>query len=229
MKLPLTKRFACRAPGWAAQRSAGISSCNAAGKKGLFFEKEKKKLWLWRRVDRALQRATMRFAFPGRAVIRCSSILAALALPCLAAAQDHGDLRAIRAIPQIYAEAWGRGDAATITGLMADNVDIVTASATLLHGRDAFKSSYLALRAGRLKDAALTPVQLRLRFLSPTLCLVTWTWRLQADRNDTVPPRTGLTTMLIDKSAGTWRIQLAQDTQSPPGQIAEIPSEIRKP
>jgi uncharacterized protein (TIGR02246 family) len=162
-------------------------------------------------------------------ILRTIAAIAAAAPLSTAHAQDYNDGRAVHQIPQIYAEAWGRGDATTLATLMADDVDVVTASAVLLHGRDAVKSSYSALFANGHRPYNLTPLRLRTRFLSPTFCVLSWTWSLQGDGRDTPPPRTGLTTMLVEKRAGAWRIQVAQDTPAPPGQSPDMPSQARKP
>jgi hypothetical protein len=57
---------------------------------------------------------------------------------------------------------------------------------------------------------------------------LTWTWSLQGGGRDAGTARTGLTTMLVEKRAGAWRIQVAQDTPAPAGQSAEMPSQARK-
>jgi uncharacterized protein (TIGR02246 family) len=160
--------------------------------------------------------------------IRIPSPFVAIGLltwPLVAQAQSAADVSAVRAIPQAFADAWGKGDAHQLSNLMSADVDFVTVGATWLHGRSDFETYHGRLLGGRFKGSVNTPLAVKERCLNGELCLLHWSWRLEGDRNadgSARPPRVGLMTMVVEKRAGAWTVVSAQNTNALPGRSPEM-------
>lgn len=158
-------------------------------------------------------------------------IVFAIGNPAQAQAQTSQDEKAVRDLPQAFANAWAKHDGHELAKIMAEDVDFVTVAATWLSGRADFEKYHTRLLNGQFKEAVLTPLETTVRFIRPDLALVHWSWRVQGDKNadgSARPPRSGLMTMLAAKRKEVWLVVAAQNTNSGPAS-PELLQDIKSP
>jgi uncharacterized protein (TIGR02246 family) len=139
--------------------------------------------------------------------------------------QTGPDEEAVRRLPQTFADAWAKHDGHELAKMMADDVDFVTVGATWLHGRADFEKYHARLLSGRFKESSITPLQTAVRFLSPDIAVVHWSWSMTGDKNPDGTARKrryGLMTMVAAKRNGTWLVVVSQNDNSFPGAPPEM-------
>jgi uncharacterized protein (TIGR02246 family) len=130
-------------------------------------------------------------------------------------AQTKTDEAAIRNIPRAFAAAWAKHDGHQLAQIMSDDVDFVNVGADWLHSRTDFERFHTRLLSGRFKNSTLTPLEVRVRFLSPNQAVLHWNWKVENDLNQDLTvrkPRFGLFTMIVEKRSGQWLVIVAQNT-----------------
>jgi uncharacterized protein (TIGR02246 family) len=139
--------------------------------------------------------------------------------------QTKPDEEAVRKLPQAFADAWAKHDGHQLAKMMADDVDFVTVGATWLHGRPDFEKYHVRLLSGRFKESSITPLQTAVRFLSPDIAVVRWSWTLAGDKNPDGTARKrryGMMTMVAARRKGTWLVVVSQNDNSFPGMPPEM-------
>ncbi len=123
----------------------------------------------------------------------------------------------LRKIPQEFVDGWNARDAASLGGLMADDVDFVEVGAVWLHGRSDFAAFHQRMMTGRLRDTQMKLLGTRVIFVTPDIAEVHWAWEMQGDRdtdNTLRPPRRGLMLMVVKRGPSGWLVQSAQNTSA---------------
>jgi uncharacterized protein (TIGR02246 family) len=146
-------------------------------------------------------------------------------------AHAQTDEEVVRKLPQAFCDAWAKHDGHQLATIMADDVDFVTVGAHWFHGRGDFEKYHSRLLSGRFKEAALTLLETKGRFLKPDMAVVHWSWTLDGDKNFDGTPRQrrfGLMTMVAQKRSGAWQVVVAQNTNAMPGTPPEI-QDIKTP
>jgi uncharacterized protein (TIGR02246 family) len=139
--------------------------------------------------------------------------------------QAGPDGEAVRKLPQAFADAWAKHDGHELAKMMADDVDFVTVGATWLHGRPDFEKYLVRLISGRCKESSITPLQTAVRFLSPDIAVVHWSWTLTGDKNPDGTARKrryGLMTIVAAKRNSAWLVVASQNDNSFPGVPPEM-------
>jgi uncharacterized protein (TIGR02246 family) len=156
-------------------------------------------------------------------------VLAGMAVLAFASAtadaQNNKDLEALQKLPQLHCDAWNNRDARALANLFAEDGDFVTVATVYLHGRKDYETFHARLLQGRFKDSKFEPVHTTVRFLRPDLAVIHWSWKMTGDKNfdgTERSPRFGMMTILAEKRAGTWQIEVAQNTNSLLGTPPEL-------
>jgi uncharacterized protein (TIGR02246 family) len=139
--------------------------------------------------------------------------------------QSKEDLAALQQLPQLHCDAWNSCDAHALANLFAEDGDFVTVATVYLHGRKDYETFHARLLQGRFKDSRFEPVHTTVRFLRPDLAVIHWSWKMTGDKNydaSARPARFGMMTILAEKRAGNWQIEVAQNTNS----LLGIPPEL---
>jgi len=142
-----------------------------------------------------------------------------------ALAQSKADEEAVGRLPQEFCDAWAKHDGHALAKIMAEDVDFVTVATTYLHGRADFETFHVRLLSGRFKDSTITILKTTTRFLRPDMAVVHWSWKIEGDKNpDGTPrqPRYGMMTLVAEKKAGNWLVEVGQNTNA----ILGVPPEL---
>jgi len=142
-----------------------------------------------------------------------------------ALAQSKADEEAVGRLPQEFCDAWAKHDGHALAKIMAEDVDFVTVATTYLHGRADFETFHVRLLSGRFKDSTITILKTTTRFLRPDMAVVHWSWKIEGDKNpDGTPrqPRYGMMTLVAEKKAGNWLVEVGQNTNA----ILGVPHEL---
>jgi uncharacterized protein (TIGR02246 family) len=157
------------------------------------------------------------------------NVAVGLALVALASAtvraQSKDDMEALQKLPQLHCDAWNKGDAHALANLFAEDGDFVTVATVYLHGRKDYEEFHARLLNGRFKESKFTPIHTTVRFLNPDLAVIHWSWKMTGDKNydgTPRPPRFGMMTIIAKKQAGSWQIEVAQNTNSLLGTPPEL-------
>lgn len=155
----------------------------------------------------------------------CATLFFLLASGPNALAQSKADEEAVGKLPQEFRDAFNRHDGHELAKIMAEDVDFVTVATTYLHGRSDFETFHVRLLSGRFKDSTITIIKITTRFLRPDIAVVHWSWKIEGDRNpDGTPrqPRYGMMTLVAEKKAGNWLVEVGQNTNA----ILGVPPEL---
>jgi uncharacterized protein (TIGR02246 family) len=150
--------------------------------------------------------------------MRCPLVL--LAATLAVSAQTEPDERAVHKLPESFAAAMTKHDGHELAKIMASDVDFVTVGAMWLHGRSDFETYHVRLLSGRFSEVAMTPLEIRVRFLHPDVAVVHWSWSIrggQEHRWHKAPARYGMMTMVAEKRNGAWLVVAAQNDNAIPG------------
>jgi uncharacterized protein (TIGR02246 family) len=132
-----------------------------------------------------------------------------------AAAQNPSkDERAIRAVAARWQQDWNRHDYKALGDLLAVDGDYITDAGVWLRGRQEFVDWH-AKHPQMYRDSSWTNNELTLRFLQPEIAILHLTWGVKGDldaKGAPLPGRPGISTWLLVKISGHWKIRSAQDT-----------------
>ena len=150
---------------------------------------------------------------------RVAVALVAAVIAAPVEAQNPADEAALRNLPVAFVAAWAARDATALGAIMTDDVDFVNVAAMHVKGRPDLVKLHAGLFAGRFKNSTNTLVDSSVRFLRPDIALVHWHWKLTGDLGADGTPRpfrSGLMTLVAEKTAGKWLIAATQNTDAMP-------------
>jgi uncharacterized protein (TIGR02246 family) len=140
-------------------------------------------------------------------------------------AQTKADEAMVRNIPYAFTAAWAKHDGHALANIMAGDVDFVNVGGDWLHGRADFELYHTRLLSGPFKQSLLKVLEIRVSFLRPDLAVLHWTWSIKGDGLEdpvTHEPRKGIFTMIAEKKAGDWLVEVAQNTDEIRGVNPEL-------
>jgi uncharacterized protein (TIGR02246 family) len=146
-------------------------------------------------------------------------------------AKTSADEEAVRRLPQTFCDAWAKHDGHELAKMMADDADFVTVATVYLHGRADIEKFHARLLSGRFKDSNIRPLETTARFLRSDMAVVHWSWKMEGDKNfngTPRPPRFGMMTMVAEKRAGAWLVDVVQNTNALLGTPPEL-QDIKTP
>lgn len=142
----------------------------------------------------------------------------AIILAGSAFAQTSEDQAAVQELPQQFNRAFNNHDAQQLAQLMKEDVDFVNVGLTWIQRREDFEKYHARLFASRFGSITQKILGTHVRFIRPDVAVVRFGWTVQGDTNpDGTPraPRSGLMTLVAEKSGGNWLIAAAQNINSP--------------
>jgi len=137
--------------------------------------------------------------------MRVTTMAAVLAAPALIAAAPQDQRAAVMAAMEASAAGWNRGSLDTFMAIYADDATFVTEAGEIARGRAAIAAAYApTFRNGANTRGRLSFEPLAYRQLSPGHAVLTARWTLTPASVGKV--ETGLTTVVLARQAGGWRI-----------------------
>jgi uncharacterized protein (TIGR02246 family) len=121
----------------------------------------------------------------------------------------------IRAIEDRFNSAWNRHNAADMVESLAEDAQFVTVNGVWVNSRSAFGNLVERLHKGPFKDSSRETMELQIRFLAPSIAIVHSRFRISGDVNDegqTIPPREGISTRVVQKHKGRWQTVAVHNT-----------------
>ena len=142
----------------------------------------------------------------------------ALAFAVPAAADTTRDTAKVRAVVVRQAETWNRHDAKAYAALFTPGADVVNVVGWWWKGRTELEQKLGAAHARMFRDSTLTIADVHVRFLTPQLAVAHARWTMTgATPPPGLPePRAGIQTLLLQKRAGQWLIDVFQNTEAIP-------------
>lgn len=134
------------------------------------------------------------------------------------AQNPHKDEKAIREVAAHWQQEWNRHDFKALGNLLAPDADYVTDTGVWLRGRDEFVDWHATQHPEMYRNSQWMNNEVTLRFLQPEVAIVHLTWGRQGDldaHGALRHGRSGISTWLLVKVGGGWRIRAAQDTSAP--------------
>jgi uncharacterized protein (TIGR02246 family) len=128
---------------------------------------------------------------------------------------DPQDEAAVKAVVDRFVQAWNEHDMRAFAGLFTDDAAFVNAIGLRWRGRAQIEEAQTRNHATIFKESRLDNVQMEQRLLKPDIAVVHATWDLVGQRRrdgQTVPPRTGVITMILTKNGTAWPIAVFQNT-----------------
>ena len=124
----------------------------------------------------------------------------------------NGDEQVIRTIVGDFAKSWNTPGMPRFEDLFTQDADFVVISGKWFKGRDAIVSYHKGLLANFYKGSRLSPENVLVRFLSPTVAVAHVDWKSSYTENGKQEEQTALMTLMLTKADGTWKIAAAHNT-----------------
>lgn len=137
---------------------------------------------------------------------------------CSALADTTEDSVAIRALATRQADAWNQHDAKAYAALFTADCDVVNVVGAWWNGRTEVERKLTPAYGTVFKDSTLTFTDVQVRFLTPQLAVAHMRWTMSgATPPPGFPPiKQGIQTLLVQKQAHEWSIEVFQNTNSIP-------------
>jgi uncharacterized protein (TIGR02246 family) len=132
-----------------------------------------------------------------------------------AAQNPSKEERAIRSVVARWQQDWNRHDFAAVGDLLAVDADYVTDAGVWLRGRQQFIDWHAKQHSAMYRNSSWTNNEATFRFLQPEIAILHLTWGRQGDldaKGALRPGRPGISTWLLVKISGHWKIRTAQNT-----------------
>jgi uncharacterized protein (TIGR02246 family) len=127
--------------------------------------------------------------------------------------------REVEQIARLYESFWNRHDIDAIARLFAEDADFVNAAGDWWRSRKAIKEILQASHASDLKNSRLTFQESTVHMLGLSTAVMRSIWTLIGQLGpdgQTLTPRHGILTHILQNQAGTWMIVASQDTNKGP-------------
>lgn len=135
-------------------------------------------------------------------------------------AQSVKDVSDVKAVVAELAENWNRHDITAFAALFAENADFVNVIGMHWHGRREIETKHAQTHRTIFRNSVLQIVEVKLRFLKPTIALAHARTELKGAESlrEPVAPklRRTLLTCVLMKDANRWLITAAHNTDIVP-------------
>jgi uncharacterized protein (TIGR02246 family) len=125
------------------------------------------------------------------------------------------DEQQIKAIEQIWDDAWNRHDAKAMASVLADDADFITVGGMKLRGREAFQAHQEKVQGAQFAASTRRTIETNVRFLTPDMGIVHSRAAITGDKNldgSARKPREVLMTRVVRKLDGRWVVVAAHNT-----------------
>jgi uncharacterized protein (TIGR02246 family) len=139
--------------------------------------------------------------------------LAAWAPPV--SAQPTADEQAIRTLATEFERAWNSHDMNILGSITTEDVDFVNVAGLHWKGRADVVREHAERHKVRFKNSVWTTEHVDVQFLTAAVALVHIDWQTRGDLDFELkpwPPRKGVFSWVVVKTAGQWRIRAVQNT-----------------
>jgi uncharacterized protein (TIGR02246 family) len=139
--------------------------------------------------------------------------LAAWATPV--SAQPTADEQAIRTLATEFERAWNSHDMNVLGSITTEDVDFVNVAGLHWKGRADVVREHAERHKVRFKNSVWTTERVDVQFLTAAVALVHLEWLTRGDLDFDLkpwPPRKGVFSWVVVKTAGQWRIRAVQNT-----------------
>ncbi|HET6546168.1 MAG TPA: SgcJ/EcaC family oxidoreductase [Rhodanobacteraceae bacterium] len=135
-----------------------------------------------------------------------------------AAAASPDDVAQVRAVAMRQADAWNRHDAKAYADLFAADADVVNVVGWWWQGRAELERKLTTAYARMFKDSKLTITDVQVRFPTPSIAVAHARWTMTGAKPPPgLPePKEGIQTLVLQKHAGKWLIDVFQNTNALP-------------
>jgi uncharacterized protein (TIGR02246 family) len=131
------------------------------------------------------------------------------------AGQTLDDEQAIRKLATQFEQAWNTHDMTRLGEITTDDVDFVNVAGLHWKGQPEVIREHAERHKVRFRNSVWTTENVSVQFLGAGTALVHLDWQTRGDLDFELkpwPPRKGIFSWLVIKSAGGWKIRAVQNT-----------------
>ena len=125
------------------------------------------------------------------------------------------DEMAVRAVVNGFEDAWNKHDMDAFANLFTSDADFVNVVGMRWVGREPIKQAHIASHSKWFKTSTLLIGDTTIKFLKPDVAVARSQWALTgalSPNGEPAPPRKGILTNVLVKTAGQWLIAVTQNT-----------------
>jgi uncharacterized protein (TIGR02246 family) len=142
-------------------------------------------------------------------------VLALAIWPASISGQPPADEQSIRGLTAQFERAWNSHDMNLLGTIVTEDIDFVNVAGLHWKGRAEVVKEHAERHKVRFKDSVWTTEHVSVQMLAPEMALVYVDWQTRGDLDFDLkpwPPRNGIFSWLVVKSAGSWKIRAVQNT-----------------